>query len=89
MVSRQPEVGARGGSFGRTVLGMASLCTGAPGRHQVWVRSRFRVTSGHTVPALENWITERLRLSKLPEVCCLRSPRGPLKNVPVLLAAGL
>lgn len=28
---------------------MASLCTGAPGRHQVWVRSRFRVTSGHTV----------------------------------------
>lgn len=49
MGSRQPEVGARGRSPGRTVLGMASLCTGAPGRHQVWVRSRFRVTSGHTV----------------------------------------
>lgn len=49
MGSRQPEVGARGRSSGRRLPGTASLCTAAPGRHQVWVSSRFRVTSGHTV----------------------------------------
>lgn len=60
-----------------------------PGQHQVWVRADSGSPRVTQYPALENWITERLRLSKLPKVCCLRAPRGPRKNVPVLLAAGL
>lgn len=85
-----PEVGTWGRGTGRRALGMACPLPlhWVP---QEGTRLGSEANSGpHGVTqclALGNWITERL--SKLPKVCCLRSPRGPWKYVPVLVAAGL